>query len=440
MTTAARRDRPTLTLDRILRRGDDGPPQHRPVDYDVLTPLSYWTGRPTFPPEPAKGRVERINLHRRLFRGDLAPILTTGSQRVEINYFERTSLFLADLMASPASLEVRGGPDDLDLVPLVLRTVHRMALDQSRYGTGILLAGASGETPELHYRYPGALFPATQPGPDGRWASWALAYEQPSPNGAEAGPLEVITYGGGTYRRRTIGAQPVEGVAAPGEESVVMDNPLYVVQRWPDAGGWGLPIYQSMIPLVAELCRRASSNSISLDRHERPIVVEETDDRALAFAPEQSDLGAQLRQETAQAAREDWRAQDVAQLPQGVKGVSYLQWDAQMQGAGAHIQRVMDALYTTTSIPAALYSASGSGTVSGVALRRLYAPTYVYIDLVIASLRPTLEAALGAAMQSAGRDERPTIEWANPLDHLDQITVVQQPAAATPPTGEGAAA
>ena len=378
------------------------------VDFHATVPLAHWRS-PTaeFPPMGTAERGARLDLFWRLFEGDLHDIAEAEVQLVLPNWFRRTAQFLADLMLSTPP-EV--SPDlEVEVSMALDQALHQVLVDMTRFGTGLLFVAGdilSAVDPRTWY-------------PDGEGGHALVVFGQPD---HEHATIDLVAEGAWQriIRRASMGSSlgpieaefPVVGINGPG---------VFPVARWPaSAGGWGQSLFPDMIPLAAELGRVLSNSSRTLSEHSSPILMLRRDMTASPFLT--TDTAAETSQEEQERLRRWRRASQMAILPPGFESANYVSWDAQQQAANTHFKEVLDALLATTGVPAALWGIVTGGTInSGVALRRLFAPTWALLNLLTRQLEPIVAEAL---LARTGQEHQ--VEWENPLDALDSPPNAQQ--------------
>lgn len=398
----------------------------QPVKFDVPVAASFWETGAHLPPPATQERSTRLRLYKSLFDGDFGGIVY--GFHVQANYFRRTAVFLADLMmAFPPTLA--GAPSDITptLEEQLIEAVHTAIIDMSRYGVGLLRARAEGPLPIVESADPLAWYP----GP--RYEYDSLAFEVPGTQPQEGGgdpprpqdgdQLVVDVIEPQVVSRLTFALQGLTLGALLGVERMpgLGERGVIPCPRQPRDGQWGTSVYPDMVPLVAELCRRYSKVSEALDRHLDPILMLRRD----PTAPPSLDSGTESSAITLSLERYrlgDWRAHPVGVLPEDYADAQYVSWDPQMLGNFSQVEAIENSLFSATGIPAALYGMIRGGTInSGVAMRRLYTPTYVYVHVVQSQLKPKIARAARLALRAAGRDVGDIeVDWENPFDVLDR--------------------
>ena len=391
----------------------------RAVRFDVTTPLDYWRRGASFVPDDAAARVQRFDLYRELFHGDFGRINADEDRLVQFNYFRRAAVFLADLLTSfPPVVE---GVDGLDgaFADQLNDAIHRVVVDRVRFGTGCLRAAARDGVPEVHAVDPAFWYPIRG------YAGDVLAYPV---EGEVEGDYQLVYLlpGGGRAERWSNSG----GALGELRERVDFDMPgertLISCPRRPRVGEWGTPLYDDMVPLVAELNRRVAGTSRTLTRHASPLLEAKRARGQPGPYPDEDDVEAEIRLKTERVHLTDQRESGVVFLGGDYDEVRYLVWDAQLQAAFAHCENVLEGLFAVTQVPGPLYGMWRGGSNSGMALKRAFTPTYVYLRSEQAYLLPRLERVIRLAVEMAGGDGSAiSVSWDNPFDALDTMTVVQ---------------
>ena len=408
-----------------------------PVVFDVVTPVGAWVPGQTWPPPATQARAARMQLYRELFSGDfrqLSPVPMT----LQLNYFRRATLFLAELL-SAYPIEITGGvpPEYIDgLTELVTEAVHTVVVDQTMHGSGFLRSRAEAGVPIVEAVDPRWVFPL----PGNAGAVLAI------PDTANPGDpqLDVIMLHRESVAHSRFALSPGSTLSSVlGTEQLLGRFPaaaaptIEPVPRRPATGGWGVSMYDDMVPMVLELSHRFTTVSGVLDRHAEPVVALKRNDRYFNDDPTDDEETAEVRLTWERERLSALRSHPVIVLPEEFDDAHYLTWDAQMQANAAHVELVKDALFAVTSIPSALFGMAASGFVSGSSLKKLYAPTYLYVRDLQAQLTNQIKRRIAQALTMAGSPADPsgvTFEWPHPLEELDTVTVVQtsDPNAAEP--------
>lgn len=399
------------------------------VDFtDTRTSLYYWArDRFSLPPPVARPRIKRLKAYRDLYNSDYSPLLLPDSETiVKGNEFRQTPDGYADfLMAFPPTFDPPL-PDEFDMSALMTELTCAI-VDMIRYGFALLYSepGTPAMPGGIHCWNPIDWYPAE--GPD------RAAYVQTQMALREDGrhttqriltatildqTMEVhvggVTSGKGVDRQMT--TEPMIREAFPVQVCAL--PPLV-------DGYWGTSLYDEMIPVVAELTRRASGMSTILRDHERPHIVPVRDPRENAPINYAEDGTADI--DVLAANLDDQDAEDDGQKyiipPFGYTDFKYLVYEAQQAAAFNQRQMMQDQLATITGLNSALFGVMRpSSPRSGTALRATFAGFYAKCEMIKSVLVPRLTAALALA----GMPDR-TIEWPNPLDQLSVVRTQQVP-------------
>lgn len=165
---------------------------------------------------------------------------------------------------------------------------------------------------------------------------------------------------------------------------------------------WGSTVYFEMFPLVLEIARRLSRNSVTFDLYARPIPVF---DQSMKDARARFDIDDDTSDDDAReeilAGYQAMLAELSIHLPGDILKVAFLQ---------PHVQGADYALNTVKELRDMLREIAGvpdltGRTLSGEALKRLYGNFYAESDGLLESLAPAVEDASGLE-----------VEWPHPFD------------------------
>ncbi|MXY08732.1 MAG: hypothetical protein F4Y61_08800 [Rhodothermaceae bacterium] len=359
----------------------------------------------------------------RLSQGNFTDVGDAG--KIQPNYCGRAAAFLGNLgSAFPPGFD---GLDDQIAAPLttsIRRTINRVLYDTVRYGLGLwrLRTSAAGE-PVLEHTEPQNWFPAStvEALNDKEPADAVIATR--NEDGEKWAQVLKLTPGQWELNTHAFDGDALGDIEETETGESSQQRPLFPTALPPYDGEWGRSAYIDMAGLATELGRRFSSNSQTLDDYARPMLIMKG--RAVAAYMAGPGEQTQLRAKAAMLEFDDARRQPVFLMPEGVEEVGFVQWDAQQQASFSHIDRIEDALFDMSALPSGL-GRMADKLASGASLRRLWAPTYVLLETIRSDLMLNIASAVTAAGEMLGVDPGEyAIEWANPLDALDEQRIVQ---------------
>ena len=365
----------------------------------------------------AKERVLEFDKFYRLLNGDTYDLkLKVEDQNVFSNYFESTAVITADLlMAFPPVIE--GASEDVD----VNDALHDLVINLVTFGTGVLYPnemGIDSIDPRMWFPYPRGMGDAIV-GTHVDVSDDGIVEPTTTTTVLKLGvdDSEMLVFKSVGDRLTDLIAQ--SDLDSTGERQVVS------VARRPATitGEWGRSVFADMIDAVTEVTKRYSNISSILSDHSNPIMVAK---RKEGVAPPVNDYDTSRsgadKLTLERAALKGFREQPFAVLSGAYEGVEYLTWDGKLDAAFAQIDHVEDLLFSITGVPAALHGVlRGKYPPSGIALKRLYANSYVMLETLQHQILNKLRKALALA-----GIEYTDIIWKNPLDILDKIEVDQQ--------------
>ena len=390
------------------------------TNYDIATPSVYWQeGRELVPPS-VKQRVKELDDFQRLVRGDFTPLgLREKNIQVRVNYFNLAVRVIHDLlMAFPPEAGI--SEEYIDMVNTALSDIIKYELSM---GTGLFHVheeGISGYDPRLWFPYPNGMGDAiyaveTLVEPDGRTSTKEAVTLHKL--GLEEARIEMWLASGGK----------LEELIAVEELGALDERAIIPVPR-PSSGvvsnsEWGRSLFEIIIPLVAELCRRQSGISSILTDHINPsVVVMRNKESAPTFRAQDNIEAAEDKLVIEQTNLKSLRDSPLFVLEGDYDDMKYLVWDGQLESAERQVQDMKDSIHESLSLPQALLNVlrDGSSTASGTALKKMFASTYTMLETLQHSIIPKLVIALDRAGIS-----HTDVEWLNPLDVLDTVNVEQ---------------
>lgn len=421
MPAAVNQTAPFERLPVIDPLSDEIYPECAIVNFEVDTPLDHWSrGGCEWPPPGTSPRLQMLREWRRLHDGDLDAILR-GHYPVRTNYFRASSVELVDLlMAFPP--RVAGIPPALQRS--IDRALPQAITDISRFGTCLLRPWRAGGDVMIEAPTPEGWFPAG----DGDAVVTVAGKELSVRIMPHDGPHMLRVYEGGDdpESREPDGipatAAPIKLLSETEISPVIAGPNIFSAELRPGAGKWGQSLYGPMYPLVAEVCRRQSKQSETLDDNSNPLLVlirDESYEHDGLGEPEASEFFELYERRKLS----EWRRRTIASLPERYRDAKYLSWDAQMQATTNSIQGTLQALYAVNPLmPLVLGLLSGNDVVQGgMSIRKVFASTWFF------ALRVThgIEQALRAALDAAGITDV-EIDWPDAMSEIDVLTVVQE--------------
>ena len=393
-----------------------------PADIDVVVPAGYWQAGASLIPPVAANRSRWFQEMREFYQG----VRTVGA--IRLNYFRRACEFYGNLLASfPPSVEGREQTNRA-----FAEALGAVGTDLTRYGTSLTATWREGDARKSMQIQPDNWFPLDN-GDDAVF-TWG-PYTAP---GIRSVGIHWVQEGRSEHWL-TEGTNLKERIP-----SLEADIPfrLHVNNRPPiiTASGVGTSMFPDMITLVSELEKRIASMSGVLQKHTNPLLLVIKDSMLDSEFDGTDGVGAAALQGELDDIMIADRIEDsdIMKVGHEYKDARFLTWDPQMQAAQAHREAVEDALFSTTSVPAALYASDRSILATGVAMRRLFVPTYVALETLRHRMRPVL------ADMAADWEGRPVsvqdLEWPNPLDKLDEQVILQgatSPQAGQPGSSKG---
>lgn len=402
------------------------------IDYtDSRVNIGYWQN-PNFDitPPVASSRVNRLRAYESMYRGDYTPLgLPNGEGSVHASEFSQVAdAYAALMLAFPPQFDPPL-PDDFDMAELVTVLIG-VIVDMTRYGFGLLYAEPQRGNQRGRLRRLDPIY----------WHPDYDSDDQPRAAYAQVRPVlridgqtainteaAITVFWGGSELYVYAQGTSEFSMSRTGEvEAPVMRDafPVQVCAVPPLLDGyWGTSLYDGMVPMVAELTRRASGASTILRGHEAPHIVPKRDANAGAPFPYTEDGKADI--EVLAADLDDQTASNKQKFiipPPGYDALEYLTWDGRLEASFRQREMAEDRLASITGLPSALFGVlRGGGIPSGTALRATFAGAYARMEMLKSILVPRLTAALELA--GAGKH---VIEWPNALDELSTVRVAME--------------
>ena len=426
---------------------EDTPREWTYVPFDTTVPMSYWAQGSDTIPKAVSDRVTRLGDYADLYHGDYANWLQADERTVSKNWFGDIAQVYADFMvASPPVWFIGDRPlAETGLFPEAsMRSfegvTEQIIRDQVAYGTA-LADVADGEVTRVH---PRLWYPT---GGDGDVTAGT------APDGS--GFLVKFYLPGGIVQRLRFALDSASlqgslGVPDEIEETIVGDPAAWDVilertdgravtltpcPREPAEGDWGWRLWEDLAKLVFDYNRRLSRRSLSIDRHEDPIMmaVREPADEEVT-APRRPKIEGQSTQEetvqvrTVNSNLAQWRGQAVGIPPEGISGFEYLSFEGDYAATADALADLRKDIISTSRLPASLLGIDDLRLGSGVALRVSHSQTYLTMQTMQENLVQHLRRILlilaldlgtsGPTLDSFADGLR--VEWANPVDFLEE--------------------
>ena len=404
------------------------------ISLDFLAP-----GKPWPPPTEAE-RLERYAQNKLLFEGeheqvfkDWVRLLREDQQatlEIVLNWHKRMTLLFADLLLGEPPRIIAGdenSPEQEALNRIVednrlINIAHEVAIDVSRYGTGIFKLRYDGRA-IIEGQQPAIWFPVVKPDNIKEIQAHVLAwtYEEET---QERGKTVTRKYLRTEIheRGRLIAAKyPIENnIIGPALEYaetetgvdeflVVPVNNILTTDRVT-----GLDDYYDLDSIIQELEVRVAQISRILDKHADPNMY--GPDTALEHDPATGQWGYH-------------GGGKYFPVGQGEQPPGYVTWDGQLEAAFKQIDLLMEQLYVLSETSAAAFGQLKAGLAeSGTALRRLMLAPLAKVNRIRMSFDPALKEVLWLAsllekaqgMSGAVELENIHIDWKDGLPDDEQ--------------------
>ena len=292
---------------------------------------------------------------------------TVSYPKYRVNLFRKISNFWKDMLfAFPPIVDAQSRGENRnidDLIQKILRASTNVAIDTSRYGTGVYLF-TQDENNEFRVEAVEALY----------WFP-VVSVEDPR---KILGDIIAVPYTSQPDRKDTVHhdrirvsrfiiGQPatiqifkMEGNILQGqlekfEQGVVEQRPIVTVPNGYELDHYGESDYLDLLDLVSEMNRRISSNSVVLDRHTNPHMQGPRSAIKVVNGKAQIDI-----------------AGSYLPLDEDDQRAEYITWDADLEANFTQMQRVMDLFFamSNTSATALGMQDQGTNSTTGAALRK----------------------------------------------------------------------
>lgn len=375
----------------------------------MLTSLNFLAPGQLWPPPIEAERLERYAQNKLLFEGkhelvykDWIRLLREDQQailEIVLNWHKRLTLLFADLLLGEPP-RITAGDQDSEEQKAVERIIddndlfnvaYEVALDVSRYGTGIFKVRYDGRT-IIEGQQPAIWFPVVKPDNIKEIQAHVLAwtYEEDTQEWGktvtkkylqteihEKGKITTAKY---PIKNDIIG-KPItyeETETGVNEFLIVPVNNVLTTDRIT-----GLDDYIDLDSIIQELEIRIGQISRILDKHADPNMY--GPDTALERNPITGQWGY-------------WGGGKYFPVGQGEQPPGYVTWDGQLEAAFKQIDLLMEQLYILSETSAAAFGQLKSGLAeSGTALRRLMMTPLAKVNRIRMRFDPALKEVLWLA-------------------------------------------
>jgi hypothetical protein len=375
----------------------------------MLTSLSFLTPGQPWPPPTEAERLERYAQNRLLFEGkhelvfkDWIRLLREDQQatlEMVLNWHKRLTLLFADLLLGEPP-RITAGEQDSDEQKTVERLIddndlfnvaYEVALDVSRYGTGIFKIRYDGRA-IIEGQQPAIWFPVVKPDNIKEIQAHVLAwtYEEEAQERGRTVKKKYLQTEIHERGRITTAKYPIEnniiGPAIEQEQTetgvdeflVVPVNNVLTTDRVT-----GLDDYSDLDSIIQELEVRIAQISRILDKHADPNMY--GPDTALEHDPATGQWGYRGGGKYFPVGKDE--------QPPG-----YVTWDGQLEAAFRQIDLLMEQLYILSETSAAAFGQLKAGLAeSGTALKRLMMAPLAKVNRIRMRFDPALKEVLWLA-------------------------------------------
>lgn len=401
----------------------------------MLTNLRFLEPGQQWPPPTEAERLERYQQNKLLFEGKHEQVyqhwiklLRDDQQAVlemVLNWHKRLTLLFADLLLGepPGITAGDQGSDEQKTADRIIEdngfinTAYEVAIDVSRYGTGIFKVRYDGGA-IIEGQQPAVWFPVVEPDNIKQIQAHVLAwtYEEGT-EGRREKFLRVEIHERGRITSRLHAVQ--NGIIGPALEEAVtatdVDEFLVVPVHnvLTSDRVTGLDDYSDLDTIIQELEVRVAQISRILDKHADPNM----------YGPDSA-----LEQDVAG----NWIYRGGGKyfpIGPGEEAPGYATWDGQLSAAFQQIDLLMEQLYVLSETSAAAFGQLKSGLAeSGTALRRLMMSPLAKVNRIRMRFDPAVKTVLRVASlleRAQGRGNAAELEdihiaWADGLPDDDQ--------------------
>jgi len=375
----------------------------------MLTSLSFLTPGKPWPPPTEAERLERYAENRLLFEGrhelvykDWIRLLREDQQatlEMVLNWHKRLTLLFADLLLGEPPRIIAGDQDSEEQKAVerliedndLFNVAYEVALDVSRYGTGIFKIRYDGRA-IIEGQQPAIWFPVVKPDNIKEIQAHVLAwtYEEEAMERGKTVKKKYLQTEIHERGRITTAKYPIDnniiGPALEYQETetgideflVVPVNNILTTDRVT-----GLDDYSDLDSIIQELEVRIAQISRILDKHADPNM----------YGP---DTALEHDRATGQ-----WTFRGGGKyfpVGQGEQPPGYVTWDGHLEAAFRQIDLLMEQLYILSETSAAAFGQLKSGLAeSGTALKRLMMAPLAKVNRVRMRFDPALKEVLWLA-------------------------------------------
>ena len=375
----------------------------------MLTSLSFLAPGKPWPPPVEAERLERYAQNRLLFEGkheqvfkDWIRLLREDQQatlEMVLNWHKRLTLLFADLLLGETPRITAGDKDSPEQEAIeriidengFLNVAYEVALDVSRYGTGIFKVRYDGRA-IIEGQQPAIWFPVVKPDNIKEIQAHVLAwtYEEDVQERGKTVTKKYLQTEIHERGRITTARYPIEnGIIGPVIEQeetetgvdeflVVPVNNILTTDRVT-----GLDDYSDLDSIIQELEVRIAQISRILDKHADPNMY--GPDTALEYEPVAG----------------QWTFRGGGKyfpVGQGEQPPGYVTWDGQLSAAFKQIDLLMEQLYILSETSAAAFGQLKAGLAeSGTALRRLMMAPLAKVNRIRMRFGPAIKEVLWLA-------------------------------------------
>ena len=375
----------------------------------MLTSLSFLMPGQTWPPPTEAERLERYAQNRLLFEGkheqvykDWIRLLREDQQatlEMVLNWHKRLTLLFADLLLGEPPRITAGDKDSQEQETVeriiedngLFNVAYEVALDVSRYGTGIFKVRYDGRA-IIEGQQPAIWFPVVKPDNIKEIQAHVLAwtYEEDTQERGKTVTKKYLQTEIHEKGKITTAKYPIENnIIGPvleyketetgvDEFLIVPVNNVLTTDRV-----MGLDDYSDLDSVIQELETRIAQISRILDKHADPNMY--GPDTALEHDP----------------ATGQWIFRGGGKyfpVGQGEQPPGYVTWDGQLEAAFRQIDLLMEQLYILSETSAAAFGQLKAGLAeSGTALKRLMMAPLAKVNRIRMRFDPALKEVLWLA-------------------------------------------
>lgn len=386
----------------------------------LLTSLNFLSPGRQWPPPEESERLRIYSENRKLFEGKHSEVFTEwikllrddqkATLEIILNWHKRLSVLWADLLlGEPPRITAgeQGSPEQQTVERIVetnnfINTAYEVALDISRFGTGLFKVGFDGRA-IITGQQPGVWFPVVMPDDVKEIVAHVLAYayEENDINYLKA---EIHERGKITTALFLLKDGVIESQQGLEEKETGVDDFLVIPVNniLTTDRVTGLDDYSDLDSIIQELEIRVAQISRILDKHSDPNMY--GPDTALEHDPITG----------------EWTYRGGGKyfpVSQGEAPPGYVTWDGKLEAAFKQIDLLMEQLYILSETSAAAFGQLKVGLAeSGTALRRLMMAPLAKTNRIRLRFDPALKKTLKLA---AALEVAQGMSGAVKLDHIN---------------------